>query len=62
MPFRSKLCSKKAAPLQMPPAEVLVTLAKPEDVPIFQEFVATLEGSVNASIQPRVAGYLVEQN
>ena len=55
-------CSKMAAPPQMPPAEVLMTLVKPEDVPIFQEFVATPEGSVNASIQPRVAGYLVEQN
>jgi RND family efflux transporter MFP subunit len=60
--FLLEACSKKVALPQMPPAEVLVTLAKPEDVTIFQEFVATLEGSVNASIQPRVSGYLVEQN
>ncbi|RYD66945.1 MAG: efflux RND transporter periplasmic adaptor subunit, partial [Verrucomicrobiaceae bacterium] len=33
-----------------------------EDVPIFNEFVGTLQGSVNASIQARVSGNLIEQH
>ena len=45
----------------MPAAEVLVTEVKPQDVPIYREFVGGLDGSVNASIQARVQGYLTEQ-
>lgn len=49
-----------------PPAgagpEVLVTEVKQEDVPIVDEFVGTLDGSVNASIQARVQGYLTSLN
>lgn len=54
-------CSRKAAGPPAPP-EVLVTDVKQEDVPIFDEFVGTLDGSVNASIQARVQGYLTSQN
>lgn len=32
------------------------------DVPIYREWVATLDGYVNAQIQPRVSGYLLAQN
>lgn len=32
------------------------------DVPIYGEWVATLDGSVNAQIQPRVEGYVISQN
>jgi membrane fusion protein (multidrug efflux system) len=32
------------------------------DVPVRAEWVATLEGYVNAQIQPQVAGYLISQN
>lgn len=39
-----------------------MTGVKQEDVPIFDEFVGTLDGSVNASIQARVQGYLTSQN
>jgi membrane fusion protein (multidrug efflux system) len=39
-----------------------VTTVKQQDVPIFDEFVGTLDGSVNASIQARVQGYLTSQN
>ncbi len=54
-------CARKAPP---PPAapDVLVTEVKQEDVPILDEFVGTLDGSVNASIQARVQGYLTSQN
>src|SRR5688500_78044 len=54
-------CGKKAPP-PPPPPEVLVTEVTPEDVPIYDDFVGTLEPSVNASIQARVQGYLISQN
>lgn len=54
-------CGKKTPP-PAPPPEVLVTEVKPEDVAIYDDFVGTLEPSVNASIQARVQGYLTAQN
>ncbi|MEY2520704.1 MAG: rane fusion protein multidrug efflux system [Verrucomicrobiota bacterium] len=54
-------CSRDAAP-KSAPVEVLVTEVKQEDVPLVDEFVSTLDGSVNASIQARVQGYLTSQN
>ena len=33
-----------------------------QDVPIFQEWVAQLNGPVNADITPKVQGYLLRQN
>jgi membrane fusion protein (multidrug efflux system) len=33
-----------------------------KDVPIYGDWVATLDGNVNANIQPQVSGYLVKQN
>ncbi|HWZ99713.1 MAG TPA: efflux RND transporter periplasmic adaptor subunit [Candidatus Dormibacteraeota bacterium] len=51
----------KAAPA--PPApEVEVTTVIQKDVPIYGEWVATLDGYVNAQIQPQVSGYIVQQN
>jgi membrane fusion protein (multidrug efflux system) len=32
------------------------------DTPIYSDWVATLDGYVNAEIQPRVAGYIIKQN
>lgn len=43
------------------PAEVLVTPVVQKDVPIYGDWVATLDGYVNANIQPQVTGYLIEQ-
>ncbi len=54
-------CGEKTPP-PAPPPEVLVTEVKPEDVAIYDDFVGTLEPSVNASIQARVQGYLTAQN
>jgi membrane fusion protein (multidrug efflux system) len=54
-------CGRKAPPPAAPP-EVLVTEVKQEDVPIYDDFVGTLEASVKASIQARVQGYLTSQN
>jgi membrane fusion protein (multidrug efflux system) len=51
----------KAAPVA-PAPEVEVATVVQKDVPIYGEWVATLDGYVNAQIQPQVSGYIVEQN
>jgi RND family efflux transporter MFP subunit len=57
-------CSRTSASgATTPPApEVLVSTVVQKDVPIYGDWVATLDGYVNANIQPQVSGYLVEQN
>jgi RND family efflux transporter MFP subunit len=46
----------KAAP--PPPPEVQVITAAASDVPVTREWVATLDGTVNAAIHAQVAGYI----
>lgn len=45
-----------------PPPVVLVSPVEQRDVPIYGDWVATLDGYVNANIQPQVTGYLIKQN
>ena len=56
-------CGRKqnanAAP---PPLPVGVVTVQQQNVPIFGEWVASLDGYVNANIQPQVSGYLIRQN
>src|SRR6266849_2940310 len=52
--------SPKAAP-GIPSPEVEVASVVQKDVPIFSEWVATLDGYVNAQIQPQVTGYIIRQ-
>jgi len=52
----------KAAGPSAPPPTVEVTQVVQQDVAIPSEWVATLDGFVNAEIQPRVAGYLIKQD
>ena len=54
-------CAKKEAPPAAPP-EVEITPVTQQDVPLYTECIATLDGSVNAQIQPQVSGYLTRQN
>ena len=54
-------CDKSEQP-QSPPPEVEVVQVEQKDVPIYNEWVGTLEGLVNAQIRPQVTGYLVRQN
>lgn len=54
-------CGKKTPP-PPPPPEVLVSEARQQDVPIYNEYVGQLDASVNATIEARVQGYLVSQN
>jgi len=46
----------------MPIPEVEVATVETRDVPMYGEWVATLDGYVNAEIRPQVAGYIIKQN
>ena len=46
----------------MGPMPVTVVKIQPVDVPLKREWVGTLDGYVNAQIQPQVSGYLVKQD
>ena len=53
---------EKAAPPSPPPMAVEVMTVAQKDVPIYREWVGSLDGDVNATIRPQVTGYLVRQN
>jgi len=55
-------CSASKAAPDPPPNIVEVATVVQQDTPIYSEWVATLDGYVNAQIQPRVAGYIIKQN
>ena len=52
---------KKEAPPVMPPPVVAVAPVIQKDVPIYEDWVGTLDGFVNAQIRPQVEGYLLKQ-
>jgi membrane fusion protein (multidrug efflux system) len=54
-------CKKTSQPAAPPALSVQVVKAVQEDVPVYGDWVATLDGYVNAQIQPEVSGYLVKQ-
>ncbi|EXI75125.1 MAG TPA: efflux RND transporter periplasmic adaptor subunit [Candidatus Accumulibacter phosphatis] len=54
-------CSdQKAAAPAVPVVDVVTALQK--DVPIYMEWIGSLEGNVNAVIRPQVTGYLIKQS
>jgi membrane fusion protein, multidrug efflux system len=56
-------CAGNSQPPQSPPPlDVIVVPVQQKDVPIYGDWVATLDGYVNANIQPQVSGYLIKQN
>src|ERR1051325_4770654 len=54
--------NSKAATAPPPPPEVSVITIAPERVALTSEWVATLDGYVNAQIRPQVSGYLVKRD
>jgi len=45
-----------------PVPEVEVTPVVQQDVPLYAEYISTLDGYINAQIQSQVTGYLLRQN
>jgi membrane fusion protein (multidrug efflux system) len=56
-------CSRsQAAPAPPPPQAVSVVELTPETVEVSSEWIATLDGFVNAQIRPQVSGYLIKRD
>lgn len=54
-------CSKKKEEAPPPPPTVEVAAVTQKDVPVYGEWLGTLEGYVNADIRPQIEGYLLRQ-
>jgi membrane fusion protein (multidrug efflux system) len=54
-------CEQSKPPPPPPPPEVQVLTVTPQDVPVFQEWIGSLDGSTNAQIRAQVSGYLMAQ-
>jgi membrane fusion protein (multidrug efflux system) len=54
-------CTEKQK-AEAPPPEVQVVDVIQKDVPIYREWVGTMDGLVNATIRAQVSGYLIKQN
>ena len=55
-------CTKASAGFKLPDTEVLVAAPVQQDVPVHSEWVASLDGYVNAEIRPQVSGYIISQH
>ena len=55
-------CNRSQATTATSMPEVAVATVGVRDVPMYSEWVATLDGYVNAEIRPQVSGYIVRQN
>ena len=54
-------CGEKSVPPPTPATVEVVTVAQ-RDVPVYMEWIGSLDGNVNAVIRPQVTGYLIKQN
>lgn len=59
--FSLAACSDKTPPPPVSPTVEVVSVAQ-RDVPIYMEWIGSLDGNVNAVIRPQVTGYLIKQN
>jgi RND family efflux transporter MFP subunit len=55
-------CGKKETAAVLTPPEVLVMEAKTRDVPVYREWIGTIDGSENAEVRARVAGHLIKRS
>ena len=62
LPLAAVACSSGNAAPAAPPAMVEVANVVQQDTPIYSEWIAVLDGFVNAQIQPHVSGYIIRQN
>jgi membrane fusion protein, multidrug efflux system len=54
-------CGKKEAPPPPPPPSVEVATVVQKDVTVFEEWIGSLDGYVNAEIRPQIEGYVLRQ-
>ena len=55
-------CGEKKAAGPPPAPDVEVVSVEQKDVPVYAEWVTTLDGYINAQIRPQVSGYLLKRN
>jgi multidrug efflux pump subunit AcrA (membrane-fusion protein) len=56
-------CSRTSAAAAEPtPPDVEVATVEQKDIPVYREWIGTLDGQVNAAIRAQVTGYLLTQN
>ena len=55
-------CGEKKAAAPPPTPDVEVIVVERRDVPVYSEWVTTLDGYINAQIRPQVTGYLLKTN
>src|ERR1700750_1182963 len=61
--FQLTSCSRSSVGAGEPaPPEVEVATVQQKDIPVYREWIGTLDGMVNAAIRAQVAGYLVTQD
>ncbi len=54
-------CAKKEAPPPPPPVVEVAPVVQ-KDVPVYGEWIGTLDGYVNAEIRPQIEGYVLKRN
>ena len=59
--FTAGGCSKGPQQAPQPPTVEVMTIIQ-KDVPVYREWIGTLDGMVNATIRAQVQGYLIKQN
>lgn len=62
MTFSMMAACQKKRPEALPPPFVEVVDVIQKDVPIYEEWIGTADGFVNATIRAQVQGYLIKQN
>src|SRR5579863_4119147 len=63
MAFSLTSCGRTSAGAAEPtPPEVEVAAVEQQDVPVYREWIGTLDGQVNAAIRSQVTGYLLTQD
>ncbi|MBS3954181.1 MAG: efflux RND transporter periplasmic adaptor subunit [Methylomicrobium sp.] len=60
--FMTIACEKEKQIQAPPPPVVEVTEVQQRDVPVYQEWVGSLDGMVNAQILAQISGYLIKQH
>jgi len=61
--FQLMSCARSTAGAsEVTPPEVEVVSVEQRDIPVYREWIGTLDGLVNAAIRPQVTGYLFTQN